>query len=104
MMIDLRTDVMTPPTEEMWEAMRRAEIGWTLYRQDRAVNELEERGAEMLRKEAAVFLPTCGMANLLALMTLGERGSQAVLEAAAHIVVSEEWGITSIAGLFPRLV
>lgn len=103
-MIDLRTDVMTPPTEEMWEAMRRAEIGWTLYRQDRAVNELEERGAALLGKQAGFFVPTCGMANLLALMTLGERGTQAVLESNSHIIASEEWGITSIAGLFPRLV
>lgn len=95
---------MTPPTQEMWEAMRRAEIGWTLYRQDRAVNELEERGAALLGKEATLFLPTCSMANLLALMTLGERGSQAVLEASAHILTSEEWGITSVAGLFPRMV
>jgi threonine aldolase len=103
-MIDLRTDVLTPPTEEMWEAMRRAELGWTLYRQDRAVNELEERGAELLGKQAALFLPTCGMANLLGLMTLGERGTQAVLESSAHIAVSEEWGIASVAGLVPRLV
>lgn len=103
-MIDLRTDVMTPPTEAMWDAMRHAELGWTLYRQDRAVNELEERGADLVGKAAALFLPTCSMANLLALMTLGERGTQAVLETSAHIVTSEEWGIASIAGLFPRLV
>lgn len=102
--IDLRTDVMTPPTDEMWEAMRRAEIGWTLYRQDKAVNELEERGAALLGKQAGFFVPTCGMANLLGLMTLGERGTQAVLESNSHIIASEEWGITSIAGLFPRLV
>jgi threonine aldolase len=103
-LIDLRTDVLTPPTEEMWEAMRQAELGWTLYRQDRAVIELEERGAELLGKQAALFLPTCSMASLLALMTLGERGTQAVVEASAHIITSEEWGITSIAGLFPRLI
>lgn len=104
MMIDLRTDVLTPPTDEMWDAMRRAELGWTLYRQDRAVNELEERGADLLGKQAAMFLPTCSMANLLALMTLGERGTQAILETSAHILTSEEWGITSIAGLYPRSV
>lgn len=103
-MIDLRTDVMTPPTAEMWEAMRQADIGWTLYRQDRAVNELEERGAALLGKQAALFLPTCSMANLLALMTLGERGTQAVLETSAHIIVSEEWGITTLSGMFPCLV
>ncbi|MCC7162433.1 MAG: aminotransferase class I/II-fold pyridoxal phosphate-dependent enzyme [Anaerolineae bacterium] len=103
-MIDFRTDVMTLPTGEMWEAMRRAEIGWTLYRQDRAVNELEERVAALLGKQAGLFVPTCGMANLLGLMTLGERGTQAVLESNSHIIASEEWGITSIAGLYPRLV
>ena len=104
LLIDFRTDVLTPPTDEMWDAMRRAELGWTLYRQDRAVNELEERGAELLGKQAAMFLPTCSMANLLALMTLGERGTQAVVETSAHILTSEEEGIKSIAGLFPRAV
>ncbi len=103
-LIDLRTDVLTPPTAEMWDAMRHAEIGWTLYRQDRTVNELEEFGAELLGKEAGLFLPTCSIANLLALMTLGARGTQAVVAEDAHIVVSEEWGISRIAHLYPGLV
>jgi len=102
--IDLRTDVMTPPTDEMWDAMRRTEPGWTLFGEDRAVNELEAYGAELLGKQAAMFLPTCSMGNLLALMTLGERGAQVIVDETAHIVASEEWGIITICNLVPRLV
>ncbi|MBI3978357.1 MAG: aminotransferase class I/II-fold pyridoxal phosphate-dependent enzyme [Chloroflexi bacterium] len=103
-MIDLRSDVRTTPTDEMWEAMRRAEMGWASFGEDRSVNELEALGAELLGKEAAVLVPTCRMANLLGLMTLGERGTQAVLESTAHIVWSEAWSLAYICGLFPRLV
>jgi len=90
-MIDLRTDVLTPPTEAMWEAMRRAEIGWTLRDEDRSVLELQSLGAELSGQEAGLFLPTCSMANLLALMTLGERGTQVIMDDRAHTALSEEW-------------
>ena len=103
-MIDLRTDVLTGPTEEMWAAMRRAEIGWTLYRQDRAVNELEDRVAKLLGKQAGLFLPTCSTANMVALLTLGKRGSQIVCESNSHIGTSEAAGISTFAGLSLHLV
>ena len=74
--IDLRSDFCAPPTEEMWEAMRAAELGWAGAGEDENVNELERRGAELLGKEAAVFVPTCTMANLAALLALGRRGSR----------------------------
>ncbi|HVF10221.1 MAG TPA: GntG family PLP-dependent aldolase [Abditibacteriaceae bacterium] len=103
-LIDLRSDVMTPPTAEMWEAMRRAQCGGVRFGEDECVRELEALGAELLGKEAALFVPTCSMANLLALMTLGERGTQVILEAASHIAWSEEYGFAHICGLFPRLL
>ena len=71
--IDLRSDFCAPPTEEMWEAMRSARLGWAVAGEDENVNELERRGAELLGKEAAVFVPTCTLANLAALLTLGRR-------------------------------
>ncbi len=104
MIIDLRSDVLTRPTEEMWAAMQRAEIGWSLYQQDRAVNELEDRVATLLGKQAGLFLPTCSAANMVALLTLGKRGSQIVCETNSHIGTSEAAGISRFAELRLHLV
>lgn len=81
--------------------MRRADIGWTYFNEDRSVQKLQELVAKLLGKEAAVLVPTAGAANLAALMTLAERGTQAVLEASSHIVTSEGWSIAYVANLFP---
>jgi threonine aldolase len=102
--IDLRSDLHAGPTEEMWEAMRSAKLGWATYGEDPSVNELQERMAALLGKEAAIWVPTCGMANLVALLTSAPRGSTVVLEAASHVLTSEELGIEHIAGLEPRSV
>jgi threonine aldolase len=100
--IDLRSDLHGAPTDEMWDAMRSAELGWATYGEDPSVNELQERMAGLLGKEAALWVPTCGMANLVALLTIATRGSTVVLEAASHVLTSEEMGIEAIAGLEPR--
>jgi threonine aldolase len=102
--IDLRSDLCSVPTSEMWEAMRRAELGWATVGEDASVNELCERVAELLGKAAAVWVPTCGMANLVALLTFCERGDRVVLEAASHVLTSEAMGIVEIAGLEPAPV
>jgi threonine aldolase len=100
-LIDLRSDLRAPPTDEMWDAMRSAELGWATVGEDPAVNELQERMAALLGKEAALWIPTCGMANLVALLTIAPRGSTVVLESSSHILTSEEMGIEDIAGLEP---
>jgi diadenosine tetraphosphate (Ap4A) HIT family hydrolase len=102
--IDLRSDVLAPPTEEMWKAMREVDLGWSMLGEDRSVKELEALGAEMLGKEEAIFVPTCSIANLLTLMTLGKRGTQVVLEAKSHIACLEHWNVAYICGLFSRLI
>ncbi len=99
--IDLRSDLHARPTEEMWDAMRSAKLGWATYGEDPSVNELQERLAGLLGKEAALWVPTCGMANLVALLTIAPRGSTVVLEASSHVLTSEEMGIEEIAGLEP---
>lgn len=101
-MIDLRSDLHARPTEEMWEAMRSAPLGWATYGEDPSVNELQERMAAMLGKEAAIWAPTCGMANLVALLTIAPRGSTVVLESESHVLTSEANGIEEIAGLEAR--
>jgi threonine aldolase len=100
--IDLRSDLHGQPTDEMWEAMRAAPLGWATYGEDPSVNELQERMAGLLGKETALWVPTCGMANLVALLTIAPRGSSVVLEASSHVLTSEAMGIEEIAGLEPR--
>jgi threonine aldolase len=101
-MIDLRSDLHARPTEAMWEAMRGVELGWATYGEDPSVNRLQERVAELLGKEEGLWVPTCGMANLVALLTLAPSGSSVVLESQSHVLTSEAMGITEIAELEPR--
>ncbi len=102
MIVDLRSDLHALPTEEMWEAMRGAELGWATYGEDASVNLLQERVASLLGQEAGLWVPTCGMANLVALITLAPRGTAVVLESQSHVLTSEAMGISDIAGLEPR--
>jgi threonine aldolase len=82
--------------------MRAAELGWATVGEDCSVNELCERSAELLGKEDAVWVPTCGMANLVALLTFCEPGDPVVLESSSHVLTSEAMGIVDIARLEPR--
>ena len=100
--IDVRTDAVTRPTDEMWDAMRRARLGWSLLGEDENVNELEHLGAELLGKESAVFVPTGSLANLVALMTHTRPGDQILVDDASHILWSEEQGYAHICGLAAR--
>ncbi len=100
-MIDLRSDVCSVPTDAMWEAMREAELGWALVGEDASVNTLCERVATLLGKPAALWLPTLGMGNLVAMLTFCAPGEKVVLEAASHVLSSESMGITEIARLEP---
>ena len=103
-MIDLRSDLCSVPTSEMWDAMQSAELGWATVGEDTAVNELCNRVAELLGKPAAVWIPTCGVANLVAALTFCEPGDRVVLEAASHVLTSEAMGIVEIARLEPAPV
>ena len=100
-MIDLRSDVLAPPTDAMWEAMQAASLGWATIGEDPSVIELQERVARLLGKEAGLWVPTCGMANLVALLTIAPRGSTVVLEASSHVLTSEAMGIEEVCGLEP---
>lgn len=73
-MIDLRSDTVTRPSEEMRLAMSRADVGDDVYGDDPSVNLLEQEAAELSGKEAALFLPTGTQANLVALLTHCQRG------------------------------
>ncbi len=97
--IDLRSDTVSIPTEEMRKVMYTAEIGDDVYQEDTTVNQLEELGAEISGKEAALFVPTGTMGNLLAIMSHTQRGEQVIADEWSHILKFEGGGVGSIAGL-----
>src|SRR3954454_19721192 len=103
-MIDLRSDTVTLPTEEMREAMLRAGLGDDSREGDPTVRRLEALSATLTGKEAAVFVTSGTMANLVALLAHGQRGGEVLLDANAHILRSEMGGVAALTGLFHRAV
>jgi len=101
-MIDLRSDTMTRPSPGMREAMASAEVGDEQWFEDPTVTELERRAAALLGHEAAVYVPTATMANQIALSILGGRGTELIVEEAAHIMVAELGGAAVHTGLQTR--
>ena len=100
-LIDLRSDTVTLPTEEMLEAIKAAELGDDVYKEDPTVNRLEEMAAKKMGKEAALLVPSGTMANLVSVTANTKKGDSAILEAECHIYWYELGGIASIAGVLP---
>ena len=100
--IDLRSDTVTRPTAAMLDAMRDSSFGDDSRDGDDTVRKLEALAAEQTGKQAAMFLPSGTMANLVAVLTHARRGGEVLLEASAHILNSELGGITAVAGAFYR--
>ena len=100
-MIDLRSDTVTLPTENMREAMRRAALGDDSRDGDPTVRRLEEVSANITGKEAALFVASGTMANLVALLAHAGRGGEVLLDERSHIMRSELGGVAQLAGLFP---
>ncbi len=96
--IDLRSDTVTRPTRAMREAMAAAPVGDDVYGDDPSVNRLEERVAETLGKEAAVFTPTGTMSNQLAIRSRTEPGDLILAEARAHAYLVESGGPAALSG------
>jgi threonine aldolase len=97
--IDLRSDTVTKPTPEMREAMAEAEVGDDVYRDDPTVNRLEQLAAEMLGKEAAIFVPSGTMGNLIALLVHCQRGAEAIVGNQSHIYLNEAGGMSALGGI-----
>lgn len=85
-MIDLRSDTVTRPSPAMRKAMAEAIVGDDVYREDPAVNRLEERAAEIFGKEAALFVPTGTMGNTIGLKIHTEHGQEIICDSRAHIM------------------
>lgn len=88
-MSDFRSDTVTHPTAAMREAMAHAEVGDDVYQDDPTTNQLEALAAEMLGKEAALFVPSGTMGNQLALMSHTNKGDEAIVSEASHIFEHE---------------
>jgi threonine aldolase len=103
-MIDLRSDTVTKPTAAMRAAMAAAEVGDDVYGEDPTVNRLEERAAEVFGREAAIFVPTGSMGNLIGARLHTEHGQEVICESRAHIMDWEMGMVAAFAGCLPRTV
>lgn len=99
-MIELRSDTLTRPTEAMLESMREASFGDDSRDGDATVMKLEALAAQRMGKEAAAYMPSGTMTNLVAVLSHTQRGGEVLLETGAHILNSELGGITALAGMF----
>jgi len=102
--IDLRSDTVTHPTPEMRRAMAEAEVGDDVYGEDPTVNRLEAMAAERLGKEAAVYVPSGSMANLVAGLTHCQRGDEVVMGSDAHIFHNEVGSFSMLGSIHVRTV
>lgn len=99
MYIDLRSDTVTKPTDEMRKRMAYAEVGDDVYREDSSILELEALSAEMTGKEAALFIPTGTMGNQLAVLSHCARGEELLCEADSHVFYYEKAAAAVIGGV-----
>ena len=98
-MIDLRSDTVTKPTPEMREAMAEAEVGDDVFGDDPTLNRLEGLAADMVGKQAAVFVPSGTMGNLIALLVHCRRGDEAIVGSKSHIYLNEAGGMSALGGI-----
>jgi len=103
-MIDIRSDTVTKPTDAMRKAMAEAEVGDDVYEDDPTVKKLERLGAQMLGKEAALFVPSGTFGNQLALFTWCRRGTEVILGEECHIIQHEAGAASIIAGVQTRAI
>ncbi len=102
--VDLRSDTVTRPTPEMRRAMADAEVGDDVYGEDPTVNRLERRAAEMFGKEAALFVPSGCMGNLVSIKVWTHHGNEVICEERSHTNLYELASMSAVAGCMPRTV
>jgi threonine aldolase len=100
--VDLRSDTVTRPTPEMRRAMAEAEVGDDVYAEDPTVNRLQARAAEIFGREAALFVPSGSMGNLVAILCHTRPGGEIICEERGHICQFEMASMSAIAGCMPR--
>jgi len=100
--IDLRSDTVTHPTPAMRQAMASAELGDDGWGDDPTVNRLQETVAEMLGKEAAVFVPSGTMANLASVLSHCQRGDEIIVGDQSHVYLYEYGSVSALGGVACR--
>ena len=98
-MIDLRSDTVTLPSNDMKSFMFNARLGDDVYGDDPSINHLEEKASDLFGKEAALFVPSGTMANLISVLTHCNRGDEILLGDKSHIFVYEAGGISAFGGI-----
>jgi len=102
--IDLRSDTVTKPSPEMRRAMAEAEVGDDVYLEDPTVNRLQQRAAEIFGREAALFLPSGSMGNLIAIKIHTHHGNEVICEERGHIYNYEMAAMAFVGGVLPRSI
>ncbi|TMC30784.1 MAG: aminotransferase class I/II-fold pyridoxal phosphate-dependent enzyme [Chloroflexi bacterium] len=97
--VELRSDTFTLPTESMRNAMATAELGDDVWDEDPTIHRLQDRAAEMVGKEASLFVPSGTMGNLCALISHARPGQEIILEIDSHIFQNEVAGASVVGGL-----
>lgn len=98
-LVDLRSDTLTVPDAGMRDAMARAEVGDDVWGEDPTVRRLEEEISRLLGKEAAVYVPSGTMGNLMCVAAQTRPGDEVIADAQAHVVVYEVGGTAIVAGI-----
>ena len=99
-LIDMRSDTVTKPTPEMLAAMASAEVGDDVFREDPTVNRLQEIAAERMGKEEGLFVASGTMGNLLATLSICQRGDEVLMGDLGHTFLFEGGGISALGGVF----
>jgi threonine aldolase len=102
--IDMRSDTVTRPTREMYDAMLRAPLGDDVFGDDPTVNLLQERVADLLGKEAALFVPSGTMANEVCIRAHTEPGDELIAEGHSHCYYHEGGAPAALSGVQTRFI
>jgi len=102
--VDLRSDTVTLPSDEMREAMARAELGDDVFGEDPTVNRLQQMAAERVGKEAGLLVVSGTMGNLASILTHCRRGEEVILGDQSHTFIYEGGGISALGGVHPHTV
>lgn len=97
--VDLRSDTVSQPTAAMRQAMAAAEVGDDVYGEDPTINHLQEMAANLMGKEAGIFIPSGTMGNLIAILAHCGRGDEVILGNQAHTFLFEAGGISALGGV-----
>lgn len=102
--VDLRSDTVTQPTDEMRAAMAQAVVGDDVFGEDPTINKLEDLAADRMGKEAGLLVPSGTMGNLVAILTHCQRGDEAIMGNWGHTFLFEGGGVAALGGIMPHTI